>query len=48
MNVSDLIPVIVYMIEYCVPAAFIVNLVGFGCRTIIRAATGRIFNDSKW
>lgn len=41
MSVSDITQVIVYLIKYCVPAAFVINLTGYGVRVIIDAATGK-------
>ncbi len=41
MSVNDIRDVMVYLVSYCAPAAFVINLVAYGVRVIIGAATGR-------
>lgn len=41
MSVSDVSAVLIELIKYCTPAAFIINLTGYGIRVIIDAVTGR-------
>lgn len=41
MSVNDISQVMLFLVEYCAPAAFIINLVSFGMSAIIDAATGK-------
>lgn len=41
MAVNDISQLLVYVLQYCVPAAFVINLVSWGAEVIISAATGR-------
>lgn len=41
MSVDDIKDVVLYLVTYCTPAAFVVNLVAYGVRVIIDAVTGR-------
>lgn len=41
MSVNDITQVMIYLVKYCAPAAFIINLVGYGMRVIVDAATGK-------
>lgn len=41
MSVSDISQVMLFLVEYCAPAAFVINLVSFGTAAIIDAATGK-------
>lgn len=41
MSVTDITQVIVELVKYCVPAAFVINLTGYGVRVIIDACTGK-------
>lgn len=43
MSVDDIRDVMIYLVSYCAPAAFVINLVAFGVRVIIGAATGKGF-----
>ena len=42
MSVNDITQVVIYLVSYCAPAAFIINLTSWGARVIIYAATGKI------
>lgn len=41
MQVSDIAQVMVYLVQYCAPAAFIINLTAYGVKVIIGAVTGK-------
>lgn len=41
MSVNDISGVMLFLVEYCAPAALVVNLVAYGARVIIDAVTGR-------
>lgn len=41
MSTSDISQVMVSLLEYCLPAAFIINLTGYGVRVIIDVVTGK-------
>lgn len=41
MSVNDISEIMVYLVRYCAPCAFVVNLVAYGTRVIIDAVTGR-------
>jgi len=41
MSVADVSRVLVELIEYCIPAAFVINLTSYGINAIIAAATGK-------
>lgn len=41
MSVSDISEVMIFLVKYCAPAAFVINLVGYGVSVIIGAATGK-------
>lgn len=41
MSVSDISEVMMYLVAYCTPAAFVINLVGYGAKCIIGAVTGK-------
>lgn len=41
MSVSDISSIMIYLVTYCAPAAFVINLVGYGANVIISAATGK-------
>lgn len=41
MSVNEISEIMLYLVNYCAPAAFVVNLVGYGARVIIDAVTGR-------
>lgn len=41
MSVNDISQVIIELVKYCVPAAFVINLTAFGVRVIIDACTGK-------
>lgn len=41
MSVTDVAQVIVELVKYCLPAAFVINMTGYGVRVIIDACTGK-------
>ena len=41
MSVSDITQVIIDLVTYCLPAAFVINLAGYGARVILDAVTGK-------
>ena len=41
VSVSDISSIMIYLVTYCVPAAFVINLVGYGANVIIGAVTGK-------
>lgn len=41
MSVTDITQVIIELVKYCLPAAFVINLTGYGVRVIIDACTGK-------
>lgn len=41
MSISDTSAVIVQLILYCMPAAFLINLSGYACQVVLSAATGK-------
>lgn len=41
MSVNDIGQIMLYLVQYCAPAAFVINLVGYGANVIISAATGK-------
>lgn len=41
VSVSDISSIMIYLVTYCAPAAFVINLVGYGANVIISAATGK-------
>ena len=41
MSVSDITQVIVEIVKYCLPAAFVINLAGYGSRVVLDAVTGK-------
>lgn len=41
MSVSDVAQIMLYLVQYCAPAAFVINLTAYGVRVIIDAVTGR-------
>lgn len=41
MSVNDIAQVMLFLVSYCAPAAFVINLTAFGARVIIDAATGK-------
>lgn len=41
MSVNEISEIMLFLVNYCAPAAFVVNLVGYGARVIIDAVTGR-------
>ncbi len=48
MGVSEIAEIMIYLVSYCAPAAFVINLTGWGARVIIDAVTGKGLNlDGK-
>lgn len=41
MSVNDIGQVMLFLVAYCAPAAFVINLVGYGAKCIIGAVTGK-------
>lgn len=41
MSVADVTQVIIELVKFCVPAAFVINLTGYGIRVIMDACTGK-------
>lgn len=41
MEVSDIAQVMLYLVQYCAPAAFVINLTAYGVKVIIGAVTGK-------
>lgn len=41
MELNDVVLVVLELVKYCVPAAFIINLTGYAVRVIVDAATGK-------
>lgn len=41
MSVSDITQVMLNLLAYCLPAAFIINLTAYGVRVIIDTVTGK-------
>lgn len=41
MSVNDVAAVVLELVKYCVPAAFVINLTGYGVRVVIDAVTGK-------
>lgn len=41
MSVADIAEIVRELVVYCTPAAFIINIVGWGSRVIIEAASGK-------
>ncbi len=44
MSVNDIKDIVLYLVTYCAPAAFVINLSGWAARVIIDAATGKGVN----
>lgn len=48
MSGSEVGQIVLYLVQYCAPAAFVINLTGWGARVIIDAVTGKGLNlDGK-
>lgn len=43
MSMEDIGQVMLYLVQYCAPAAFVINLVAYGANCLISAATGKGF-----
>lgn len=43
MSVNDITQVIIELVQYCVPAAFVINLTGWGARVVIDTVSGKGF-----
>ena len=41
MSVTDITQVMIELVKYCLPAAFVINLTAYGSRVIIDACTGK-------
>lgn len=41
MNTEDIREIMLYLVGYCAPAAFVINLTGYAVRVVVDAVTGR-------
>lgn len=41
MSVNDISQIVKYLVEYCVPSAFVINLTGYAVRVVIDVVTGK-------
>lgn len=41
MTIADASQVMLQLVSYCMPTAFIINIVSWGCNAILSAVTGK-------
>ena len=41
MSASDIGAIMLYLVSYCAPAAFVINLTAYGAKVIIGAVSGK-------
>lgn len=41
MSGSDVAQIMLFLVKYCAPAAFVINLTAYGARVIIDSVTGK-------
>lgn len=41
MSGSDIAEILLFLVKYCAPTAFVINLTAYGVRVIIDAVTGK-------
>ena len=41
MSVTDITQVLIDLVSYCLPAAFIINLTGYGVRVVLDVVSGK-------
>lgn len=41
MSGSEVAEIMLYLVSYCAPAAFVINITGYGAKVIYGAVTGK-------